>query len=515
MYQTILSRRYFLRKVIPQLAMLSVALCAAMVIIVFSVMGGFQKMVLEAGRKLIGDVAIERRVTGFGHYEEMLTEIRALPEVAAATPLVETLGLLKLFGGEEEPIDLQPENKPVTVLGVRGNSYHEVNGFADSLIWRPYPPEEAAKFDPRDIRHPDFAIPGADAAGKERLMEGLWDLGQNLGEPGAEEGIVPGINVSPYNQWIGRGSYEVRYHWMPNGGEVTLTVLPIDDSGGILDAATRTLPVLNEFAVMRYDVDSAYVLVPFDMLQRMLELHERERLTDVPERDAQGNILRDEFGDPIYQRVRQPGRCTKIVVKAADGVTPDELKPLLRDVYDRFHQRYPLDVPPATSYTVRTWEDQIQHFVAQVRKETALMMTLFSIISLVSIFLVLSIFWTIVQQKTRDIGILRSLGASRPGIAWLFIRYGLVLGVVGSLLGGGLAHLIVWNINPIHEFIGRVTGTYIWSPESYYFFELPNEVSPISAAVVMGCGMLFAVVGAIIPAVRAAWVDPVTALRYE
>jgi len=141
--------------------------------------------------------------------------------------------------------------------------------------------------------------------------------------------------------------------------------------------------------------------------------------------------------------------------------------------------------------------------------------TLFAIISLVSVVLVLSIFWTVVQQKTRDIGILRAVGASRAGITWLFLRYGMILGILGVILGAVLAHLIVWNINPIHEFLGEQFGMVIWDPKIYMFDEVPSVVPRTTALIVMGAGVVFAVLGALIPALRAAMIDPVSALRYE
>jgi len=164
-----------------------------------------------------------------------------------------------------------------------------------------------------------------------------------------------------------------------------------------------------------------------------------------------------------------------------------------------------------------TWERKpgLEQFIQAVKKETALVLVLFSIISLVAVVLILTIFWSIVSEKTKDIGILRAVGGSRAGIAWLFLRYGLLIGVVGSIAGGALAHAVVWNINPIHTWMGKVLGIVIWDPRFYYFANIPNEVDPGRAALVMSLAAICAVVGAFIPAARAAWMDPVTALRFE
>src|SRR6185295_2235260 len=100
---------------------------------------------------------------------------------------------------------------------------------------------------------------------------------------------------------------------------------------------------------------------------------------------------------------------------------------------------------------VQTWAEQQAQFIGPVEKERALMRTLFSLVYVVCAGLVLAIFWAIVYEKTRDIGILRSVGASRIGISWIFLRYGLVVGVLGAFVGLALGALIVHKINVIHE----------------------------------------------------------------
>jgi lipoprotein-releasing system permease protein len=174
-----------------------------------------------------------------------------------------------------------------------------------------------------------------------------------------------------------------------------------------------------------------------------------------------------------------------------------------------------------------------------------------------------------VYEKTRDIGILRSIGASRGGIVWIFLRYGLIVGVIGSIVGFGLAALVIRNINGIHETLGdppltvpilvlalglltlvvtiirglkgnllplvlgglitltllgvggmtfwlwRVGGVIIWNPEVYYFTRIPDQVDMATAWTTMVGAVVFSLLGAVIPAAKAADTDPVTALRYE
>src|SRR6185295_6230755 len=129
-------------------------------------------------------------------------------------------------------------------------------------------------------------------------------------------------------------------------------------------------------------------------------------------------------------------------------------------------------------------------FIGQVEKETVTVLMLLLVVSLVCTVLILSIFWSMVSEKTKDIGILRSVGCSRTGVAWIWLRYGAVIGVVGAMIGllGGSA--IVWNINPIHEWLGRAAGIQVWDPSVYYLPEIPNHVKPLIAAIVGSSAIL-------------------------
>ena len=210
-----------------------------------------------------------------------------------------------------------------------------------------------------------------------------------------------------------------------------------------------------------------------------------------------------------------PARVTHVLVRAAPGVTPEQLQTRCEAIYTEFFNRHPKDVPDPFSILVLTWMDENKDFVGAVQNETSLVLFIFSFISLTAVFLVLAIFWSMVSEKTREIGVLRALGASRTGVAWLWIRYGLALGIVGSALGLCIATAIVWNINPIHEELGRSLGLIIWDPKIYYFTKIPNQVEPLKAALVGATGIVSSLVGALWPAIRAARMDPVQSLRYE
>jgi lipoprotein-releasing system permease protein len=121
----------------------------------------------------------------------------------------------------------------------------------------------------------------------------------------------------------------------------------------------------------------------------------------------------------------------------------------------------------------------------------------------------------IVAEKFRDIGILKALGASHLGVMNIFLGYGLLLGVIGAALGTILGLEFTWNINIIEGWLGKLTGMEIFPRKIYYFDQIPTSIQPFGIALIVMGALVIAVVSSVIPALRAALLHPVRALRYE
>ncbi len=541
-YHALLTNRYLTTRVIPLIAVACVALCAALVIIVVSVMTGFLEKVRGSGRMLIGDVVIQYPVQGIPHYERLIKMIEDLPEAAAATAVIQSGGLL----GMPYPEGDNKDSKLVEVWGIEPESFAAVTGYADSLYWRPLDEQEQRAARENDIRH---------LLTEQIVTDGLALRDHRTGRPG----IVLGMHVSDGNRRMPDGSYHPLgdgYWWMPQY-EVTLTTLPIS-GGGVGDPESHIFPVVNEFVSGVYMIDQQRVMIPLNLAQRMTHLDAADRV---------------DPDDPMRVIGTHPARVTTIFARAVDGVSALELREHIANVYEEFADIMRDEDPmtrmpvPGLGLSILTWEQQQAQFIGPVEKERELMRILFSIIYFVAAGLVLAIFWAIVHEKTRDIGILRSIGASRLGISMIFLRYGAVIGVLGAFVGLGLAYLVVSNINEIHEAIGRdappwtwittlvlsivalsmtirkamgekmlptvlwtlgtITlgcisaalvlhqGTLIWDPAVYYFAEIPNTIDRNTAVTTMIGAVIFSILGAFIPAAKAADTDPVNALRYE
>jgi lipoprotein-releasing system permease protein len=514
MYQALLTRRYLFSKVMPLLASVAVLLCTAMVLITWSVMGGFLNMLIGTGRTMTGDVTIAWPQTGFAYYDDLIDRLQKDPAVEAAAPCIETFAIIHLPDGRNEPVELR---------GVDGPSYARVTKYADILWWRPID-----KPLPKDEDKQDVRLKNVGGTTWQQIYENGLKLERKDPVTGeVKPAVVMGIEVSAYSHRTPEGYHNPVVHgrllangqveepdiffFMPRSGQVTVNVLPLDSTGKGVQTATNIFPVANEFESGLYEADNKVVLLRIDALQTML------LMSKVEPGAAPGT---DQFptGDAGSSE-GIPARVTHILVKGNGPMDRPEdaiaLKRQVRSIYSEFAKDHAGKVPDPLDIRVMTWREMNATFIAAVEKETALVLVLFIIISFVAVILVLAIFWAMVSEKTRDVGILRAMGASRLGVAWVWIRYGLAIGVVGALLGGAAAYAIVHNINPIHEWMGRALGISIWDPKIYYFITIPNKVDPFKAAQVMIGFTLSCAVGALIPAWRAAMLHPVRALRFE
>ena len=162
-----------------------------------------------------------------------------------------------------------------------------------------------------------------------------------------------------------------------------------------------------------------------------------------------------------------------------------------------------------------TWQDHRADYLRAVNNEKVLLAIVLSFIVLLGGFIILATLTLTVVEKTRDIGVLGALGATRGGIRSLFVGNGLLIGILGAVLGVGLGALFQDNVNGIKNFLADGLGIEIFPSDIYLFREIPTVWDWSTVAWIAGGSILMAFVAGLIPAIRAANMDPVRALRHE
>jgi len=549
-YKLFLTLRYLRKRRIAYFAIAAVMLCSAMVLIVMSVMGGFLDLLKTKARGLLGDIIIDNRsYSGFPLYDEFIADIASWPEIEKATPVLYSYGLLRFSE--------TTQTQTVRVVGIRLADVYVVNAFKSGLYYETYYPgtttlapqaQPRVGFDPQEIIEirdeqgrpvgtgPRPVLPPEHQAALERSwaaglrdtltppteltailraaglpeIVGVYDLVDDHGPPRFTGNELPGLIIGRdiIAERLPTAAYK-RFWAYPRGCAVALTLLPLSATG------TADIPVKQPFRYVDdsrtgiYEIDSQHVYCDFELLQKLLQMHATERV------------------DPGTGRTigTVPGRASQIQVKlrplvAGRPVRPEAVAQRLSEHYHALaaDPRFDLgfdDRMLIERVEALTWEESQRHIIAPVENERRLVTILFGIISLVAVVLVLCILYMIVLQKTRDIGIVKSIGGSSTGVAAIFVTYGAAVGLVGALSGAALGTVFVHHINEIQDFLTWAFGWRVWSREVYSFDAIPSTVRVEDTVAVIVAAILAATLGSLLAAWRAGAMQPVEALRHE
>jgi lipoprotein-releasing system permease protein len=164
---------------------------------------------------------------------------------------------------------------------------------------------------------------------------------------------------------------------------------------------------------------------------------------------------------------------------------------------------------------VTDWRQRNASFFSALQVERNVMFLILTLIVIVASLNIVSGLIMLVKDKSADIAILRTMGATRGTIMRVFFITGASIGVVGTLAGLIMGIVVCLNIESLRQFVSYLTSTNLFSPELYYLSQLPAEINTNEVITVVLMALILSIIATLYPSWRASRLDPVEALRYE
>lgn len=431
MYKLTLAIRYLLRRRIAYFAVLAVALCVFIVVVVMTVMIGLVSNFKQKNHDLVGDCVVgTKSLVGFPYYEEFVEILEKEDFIASVSPVIRSYALINPQGSQGVGVE---------IVGIDPVKHSQTTGFAKTL-----------RIHMNDVT---------------RAFEPLQDA--NL------PGCIIGSDVALYLDTRG---YSV--NCFPLTAKGALANLGTD----ITNAETFYYSDVSNSGIPK--VDGLVVYLPFDKTQKLC---------------MDGAIK----------------RASTIHIKFSPGVRLNEGCEKVSALWDDFKSQK-ADAPQNNlldTVRVQSWKEYRRAAIAPMENEQIEMTAMFCFVAIVIVFIIFVVFHMVINHKSKDIGILKSIGVSSLNVIELFSGFALLVGFAGGSIGLFSALFFLNRINRIEDWLFEHFKWQLFDRSIFAIGDIPHQAEPKLLIIVFFSAIVVCLIGAFLPSWRAARQRPVETLQ--
>jgi lipoprotein-releasing system permease protein len=453
MYKIVLATRYLIKRHITYFAVLAVALCVFIVLVVMTVLTGLVRDFKMKNHQFTGDCVVgTETLVGFTYYEDFMKILEQSDFVESVSAVIKSYALVSP-SWTEQGLGLE-------IMGIDPVRHSKTTDFGDTLYYH--------------------------AGDISKAFEPVFDPNLAGCVLGIEVGNRLGNAMAPHRGARGEYFYSDTF----DKTSVSVSCVPLNSRGAPAKADLGLINTLN-FYYSDYShsglarVDGSLVYIPISQAQWLCGM-------DGPLKRASAIHIKFKPSVSLH------AGCQKVAL----------LWGSFKQEKAGQEQAYLLD-----AVTVQSWKEYRRAYIAAMEKEQTMMTVLFGLVGITTVFIVLVVFYMVISHKSKDIGILKSIGVSSTNVIMLFLGFAFLVGLIGSVLGAFTGWLFLRKINWIEQWLFDNFGFQLWDRTIYAIGDIPNHVEFNVLAIIILSAIFACLIGAFIPSWQAARLNPAEILQ--